>query len=211
MNGISFLLCCLSCFCLAQRTEYFSTSQHIIKPNQYKINIVQKNYKNTAVVYFDLFSKSSNKWVKIQSGHFNKQTDFALAVSTDEDLNNDGYKDLKISYAQAARGANEIEKLLIFNPKTQKLMEIINSHEYPNLHYNAKRNCVNSYMFYGGNTTLFLRINKNKLEEFGKVEFSNDSIYSYKIKNGSEILLIKKPYQSDDAAVFFSNFDPIEE
>ncbi|MDE5481865.1 hypothetical protein KRE28_08550 [Elizabethkingia meningoseptica] len=66
-------------------------------------------------------------------------------------------------------------------------------------------------MFYGGNTTLFLRIHKNKLEEFGKVEFSNDSIYSYKIKNGREILLIKKPYQSDDAAVFFSNFDPIEE
>ena len=52
-----------------------------------------------------------------------------MLVTTDEDLNNDGYNDLKISYAQAMRGANEIEKLFVLIQK-QKLTEIINSQEY---------------------------------------------------------------------------------
>ncbi|MDQ8748293.1 hypothetical protein ATE49_10825 [Elizabethkingia miricola] len=211
MNRIIIILLFIFSFSFGQNTEFFSDSKTLIKPRKYKINITQKSSKAGSVVVFNLFRKSGNKWSIIQSGSFKKQTDFPLFVTTDEDLNNDGYNDLKISYAQAARGANEIEKLFIFNPKTQKLTEILNSQEYPNLHYNARRNCITSYMFYGGNATYFLHIKQNKLEGFGKVEFSNDSIYSYKIKNKKEILLKKEAYKSNDGAVFFSNFDPVEE
>ena len=59
-------------------------------------------------------------------------------------------------------------------------------------------------MFYGGNATYFLHLKQNKLEGFGKVEFSNDSIYSYKIRNKQEFLLKKQAYKSNDGAVFFS-------
>lgn len=211
MNRIIIILLFIFSFSFGQNTEFFSNSKTLIKPRKYTINITQKSSKAGSVVVFNLFRKSGNKWSIIQSGSFKKQTDFPLFVTTDEDLNNDGYNDLKISYAQAARGANEIEKLFIFNPKTQKLTEILNSQEYPNLHYNARRNCITSYMFYGGNATYFLHIKQNKLEGFGKVEFSNDSIYSYKIKNKKEILLKKEAYKSNDGAVFFSNFDPVEE
>ncbi|WP_411898044.1 XAC2610-related protein [Elizabethkingia occulta] len=211
MGKLVSILLFISGFSFGQKTEYFSDSKTLIKPGKYKINITQKNNKNKSVVSFDLYRKSGNKWSKIQNGSFEKQADFSLSVTTDEDLNNDGYNDLKISYAQAARGANEIEKLLIFSPKTQKLTEIINSQQYPNLHYNAKRNCITSYMFYGGNATYFLHLKQNKLEGFGKVEFSNDSIYSYKIRNKQEFLLKKQAYKSNDGAVFFSNFDPVEE
>ncbi|WP_278551166.1 XAC2610-related protein [Elizabethkingia bruuniana] len=211
MNKIIIILLFISGFSFGQNTEFFSDSKTVIKPGKYKINVTQKSSKSESVVVFNLFRKSGNKWSIIQSGSFRKQTDFPLFVTTNEDLNNDGYNDLKISYAQAARGANEIEKLFIFNPKTEKLTEIINSQEYPNLHYNARRNCITSYMFYGGNATYFLHIKQNRLEGFGKVEFSNDSIYSYKIKNKKEILLKKEAYKSNDGAVFFSNFDPVEE
>lgn len=211
MNRIIIILLFISGFSFGQNTEFFSDSKTVIKPGKYKINITQKNNKTESVVSFNLLRKSGSNWFKIQSGSFKKQTNFPLLVTTDKDLNNDGYNDLKISYAQAARGANEIEKLFVFNPKKQKLTEIINSQEYPNLHYNARRNCITSYMFYGGNATYFLNIKQNKLESFGKVEFSNDSIYSYKIKNKQEILLKKKAYKSNDGAVFFSNFDPVEE
>ena len=193
-----------------QKNEYFSDSKTAIKANQYKIEITQNNNSKKPVVYFNLYRKSSKKWLKIQSGNFTKEST-SLYVTTDEDLNNDGYNDLKISFAQAARGANEIEKLLIFNPKLQKLIEIVNSQEYPNLHYNSKRNCINSYMFSGSNTTLFFKLRNNKLENFAKVEFYNDSVYSYKIKKNQEILLKKRTYQSSDAAIFFSDFDPITE
>ncbi|XJR86552.1 XAC2610-related protein [Elizabethkingia anophelis] len=211
MNRIIILLLFISGFSFGENTEFFSDSKTIIKPGKYKINITQKNNKTESVVSFNLLRKSGSNWSKIQSGSFKKQTNFPLLVTTDEDLNNDGYNDLKISYAQAARGANEIEKLFVFNPKKQKLTEIINSQEYPNLHYNARRNCITSYMFYGGNVTYFLNIKQDKLEGFGKVEFSNDSIYSYKIKSKQEILLKKEAYKSNDGAVFFSNFDPVEE
>lgn len=211
MNKIIIILLFISGFSFGQNTEFFSDSKTVIKPGKYKINVTQKSSKSESVVVFNLFQKSGNKWSIIQSGSYRKQTDFPLFVTTNEDLNNDGYNDLKISYAQAARGANEIEKLFIFNPKTQKLTEILNSQEYPNLHYSARRNCITSYMFYGGNATYFLHIKQNRLESFGKVEFSNDSIYSYKIKNKKEILLKKEAYKSNDGAVFFSNFDPVEE
>ena len=138
MNKAILLFCFICNFYNYQKNEYYSDSKNVIKSRKYKINISQKNNKNESVVTFELFRKLGTKWIKIQNKSFKKQTDFALNVTTDEDLNNDGYNDLKISYAQAARGANEIEKLFIFNPKTQKLIEIINSQDYPNLHYNYK-------------------------------------------------------------------------
>ena len=211
MKKILFLCCFISQICLSQNTEHFSDSKTVIKPNRYQLNISQKNNKDESIVSYELFKKTGKKWTKLQTGNFKKQANFGLYVSTDEDLNNDGYNDVKISFAQAGRGANEINKLLIFNPKTQKLIEIVNSQDYPNLHYNAKRNCVNSYSFSGGNSTYFLKINNKRLQEFARVDFYNDSVSSYKIKNKEEILLKKKPYESSDAAVFFSDYDPIEE
>ena len=211
MTRILFLFCLISQICFSQKIEYFSDSKTVIKPNEFKLNIIQKNNTEESIVYFELFKKSGKTWKKIQIGNFKKQENFPLNVSTDEDLNNDGYNDVKISFAQAGRGSNELNKLLVFNPITQKLVEIINSQDYPNLHYNAKRNCVSSYSFSGGNSTYFLKINNNRLQEFARVYFANDSVSSYKIKNNEEILLKKKAYKSSDAAVFFSDFDPIEE
>lgn len=206
----SLFLVLLANFCLAQFVEKISDAKTVIKPKRYKIDLVQKTYGNYAVVNFKLYKKKQKNWLKIQDYNFRKH-DISLSVTTEEDLNNDGYKDLMISYAQAARGANEVNKLFIFNPKVQKLVEITNSQDYPNLHYNLKRNCVVSYMFHGGNSTYFLKINKNKLQPFGRVEFYGDSLASYRIKGKQEILLKKIPYQSNDGAVFFSNYDPIED
>ena len=211
MNKILLIFCLIFNFCYSQKKEYFFDSKSISKTNKYKIKISQKNSRNESIVNYELFKKLANKWTKIQKGNFKKQTDIGLFVTVDEDLNNDGYNDLKISYAQAARGANEIEKLFIFNPLTQRLVEIINSQNYPNLHYNKKRNCINSYTFYSGNSTYFLNIKENRLENFARVDFYNDSVYSYKIKNGKETLLEKREYKSNDEGIFFSNFEPIEE
>ncbi|SKB66163.1 hypothetical protein SAMN05660477_00567 [Soonwooa buanensis] len=204
-----FILVCSS-FYYYQETQKFSDSKTVIKNNQYKLDVVQKNLNEEALVSFSLFKKINKKWIKLQDYRFKKQN-FFLSVDTSEDLNNDGYKDVKISFAQAARGANEINRLFVFDPKSQKLIDMENSADYPNLHYNEKKDCVTSDIFYGGSATYFLKIKKNKLEPFGKVEFYNDSISSYKIVQGKEILLKKQAYDSDQGATFFSNFDPVEE
>ena len=195
----------------AQNVVRFSDSQTFVKAGRYKINVVQKNSADFSTVYFKMYKKSKSSWIKIQDGNFRKESSFRLAVDTSEDLNNDGYGDLKISYAQAGRGSNSIEKVLMFDPRKQQLVEILNSQDYPNLHYNPDRNCLNSYAFYGGTSTYFLKIKKNRLEEFGRVNYSNDTVQSFKIINGKEILLQKRSYKSADAAVFFSDFDPLKE
>lgn len=195
----------------AQNVQRFSDSQTFVKAGRYKINVVQKNSAEFSTVYFKMYKKSKSSWIKIQDGNFRKESSFRLTVDTSEDLNNDGYGDLKISYAQAGRGSNSIEKVLMFDPRKQQLVEILNSQGYPNLHYNPDRNCLNSYAFYGGTSTYFLKIKKNRLEEYGRVDYSNDTVQSFKIINGKEILLQKRFYKSTDAAVFFSDFDPLKE
>lgn len=195
----------------AQNVQRFSDSQTFVKAGRYKINVVQKNSEEFSTVYFKMYKKSKSSWIKIQDGNFRKESSFPLSVDTSEDLNNDGYGDVKISYAQAGRGSNSIEKVFMFDPRKQQLVEIINSQEYPNLHYNPGRNCLNSYAFYGGTSTYFLKIKKNRLEEFGRVDYANDTVQSFKIINDKEILLQKRPYKSTDAAVFFSDFDPLKE
>jgi hypothetical protein len=129
MTRTFFLLCLISQWYFSQKTENFSDSKTVIKPNQYKLNVSQKNNKTESVVNFELFKKTGKNWAKLQTGNFKKETNFGLFVSTDEDLNKDGYNDVKISFSQAGRGSNELNKLLIFNPKTQKLIEIINSQD----------------------------------------------------------------------------------
>ena len=195
----------------AQNVQRFSDSQTFVKAGRYKINVVQKNSAEFSTVYFMMYKKSKSSWIKIQEGNFRKESSFPLTVDTSEDLNNDGYGDLKISFAQAVRGSNSIEKVLMFDPRKQQLVEILNSQEYPNLHYNQSRNCLSSYAFYGGTSTYFLKIKKNMLEEFGRVDYSNDTVQSFRIINGKEILLQKRSYKSTDAAVFFSDFDPLKE
>ena len=199
-----------NCFS-AQKVENFFDSKNVIQPNKYRINIVQTNFKNESVVNFTLFYKLKNKWVQMQTGKFTKPPEVVLNVITNEDLNNDGFNDVKISFDQGARGANSIDKLFLYNPAKRKLIEIINSQDFPNLNYNEKINCINSLAYYGGTATTFLKLTKNKLVEFAQVTLEQDTLRSYKVINGKEKLLIKRKYITNDGAPFFSNYDPIDE
>ncbi len=182
----------------------------VIKKGEYRLKIKQQRFDEKAVVMFKLYQKTKvGFWKNIQTTTFEKG-DIGLTVDDSEDLNNDGYRDLKISCAAAGRGANSLEVLFIFNPKNEKLEKIVNSCEYPNLHYNEVKNCVVSYSFYGGSSTHFLRLVGNRLKEIGRVDWDTEFATSYRITDGNEILLKKIPYKSEDAAVFFDDFDPIK-
>lgn len=148
INYIHFIFLSLSApLFRAQNIEKFADAKTVIQNGKYKLAATQTNHGNDASVVFLLSEKVGKNWILRQKEHFTKQN-FSLEVTTEEDLNNDGYNDVKFSYAQAARGANEITLLYIFNPKTKKLEKISNSPDYPNLHYNPRRKCVMSYMFW---------------------------------------------------------------
>ena len=197
--------------CIGTKSEVYSLEDFVGKDGKFKIEVIQKNSNKTVIVTFRLCKKMNDQWKIIQTGSFEKDN-FSLNLDTSEDLNNDGYNDAKISFAAAGRGSNSLEKLLIFDSEKEQLKEIKNSQEYPNLHYNPTRDCINSYAFSGGNTTYFLKIENDHLTETAHVYYANDTAKVYRKINGENLLILKKFYDSDNnAAVFFSDYDPLEE
>lgn len=207
MKLLSLLFSLMFGYVFAQNTETFSDAKTVIKNGKYKLTATQTNQKNSAIVVFRLSEKVRNKWILRQKDQFQKDNYF-LDVTTDEDLNNDDYKDVKFSYTQAARGSNEVTMLYLFNPKTKKLEKISNSPDYPNLHYNPRRKCIMSYMFYGGTSSIFLHLKDKKLVKFANVDVEGDSVKSYRVLNGKNILLHSQDAKQDEVETF-DDYDPI--
>ncbi|MFD1605081.1 XAC2610-related protein [Flavobacterium artemisiae] len=192
-------------------TETFADSTKIALPGKYKIEIEQTENDTLMTVYFKLFQKENNKWKLTQNYALSKESAIPLLTEI-KDFNNDGLNDFTINYFAAARGANEIRKLFIFSKKENKFIEIKNSDDYPNLAYNEKLNCIDALSVYGGTTTTFLKLNKNTLTEFAKVDFDDGKVESYLIRNNVETKLHSETYKgSSDFMIRFINYDPIEE
>ncbi|KAF2513868.1 XAC2610-related protein [Flavobacterium foetidum] len=192
-------------------TETFVDSSTIAAKGKYKIEITQNTTDTITKVSIQLFQKQNRRWKSIQNYTLNKESDIPMLPDI-EDFNNDGLNDFTIHYATAARGSNDVRKLFIFSKKENKFVEIKNSDNYPNLEYNKKLNCIDALSVYGGSTTSFLKLTKDSLTEFAKVNFMDGDVESFIIRNNKEIKLYSGKYQgSNDYLVRFSNYNPIEE
>jgi len=191
-------------------TEHF-WSNKIGFRDSFRIELDQ--IRNDAGVYVDieLFKRVNNKWTMIQE--FSEEKDGISSLSPKVvDMNNDGAQDVLFQTATAARGANVVKTLFIFDTLNYKLVKIRNSSYYPNLQYNEKLNCLDAHMFYAGSTTVFLKIVKDTLQEFANVSIMNqylsiEKIYpdgTHKILN--EIKVKNFKYGDYDR---FSNYNPL--
>ncbi|WP_374329032.1 hypothetical protein [Soonwooa sp.] len=61
-----------------QETQKFSDSKTVIKNNHYKLDVVQKNLNEEALVSFSLFKKINKKWIKLKDYRFQKKISFSL-------------------------------------------------------------------------------------------------------------------------------------
>ncbi|MFB9080433.1 XAC2610-related protein [Flavobacterium procerum] len=191
--------------------ETFIDSLTIAAKGKYKIEITQNSTDTITKVSIALFQKQNQRWKNIQNYILNKESDIPMLPEI-EDFNNDGLNDFTIHYAVAARGSNDIRKLFIFSKKENKFIEIKNSDNYPNLNYNKNLNCIDALSVYGGSTTTFLKLTKDSLTEFAKVNFMDGDVESFIIRGNKEIKLYSGKYQgSNDYLVRFSNYNPIEE
>lgn len=192
-------------------TEIFIDSTTIAKKEKYKIEITQTTFDTVTKVSFILFEKYKNKWKNVQEYSLNKESDIPLSTEI-MDFNNDGLNDFTIHYLEAARGSNDVRKLFIFSKKENKFIEIKNSDDYSNLDYNKKLNCIDDLEVYAGSTTTFLKLNKDILVEFARVDFLDGEAKSYLIQNNKETKLHSEKFKgSNDIIVRFVNYDPIEE
>ncbi len=202
--------------------ESFSDDSNIGRPHKNKVQIdiiaqptSDEAYKpnNLAVIRF--FTLTTKKvWELKQTLELESH---ALA-GTDpkiEDFNNDGLKDITFVSDTAARGANEVRTLLIYNKRDDILVQVKNSQNYPNLAYNKTLKCIDSWMVHGASTTVFLRLEGELLKEFASVGTGANQTGSccgleatLTDSNGVERVIRRQKITEDDIYTRFRTFNP---
>lgn len=191
--------------------ERFTDSTNIGIKGQYKIELNSYNNMDSTYVEIKLSEKQYNYWLQKQKIVLPKDG----VVSCDPkiiDFNNDKLNDFTFISSIAARGANEIRTLLIFEKATGKLKLITNSNNYPNLQYNEVLNCIDTWMVYGGTSTVFLKIDQDSLREFAGVELYDGYREIYLVdKKGKHKTLKKEKIKDLEVYTRFKNFNPLIE
>jgi hypothetical protein len=190
-----------------QRIEYFVDSLHIGIPKQNKVELSRYQNEDTSYVTVKFFSwQKDKKWRLIQSFSFEKTGPGANPKLSD--FNNDGYNDLTYNSLSAARGANDIRKLFVYNKKLNKLVCMRNSEDYPNMLYNKELNCIDAFLVHGGSSTVFLHISGDRFIEFARVDLSDDLVVYEIDKNGKEKELKRQP--TEWRYVRFKNYKTLQ-
>lgn len=189
-------------------SESFTDDSHIgrRKRNKVEIRCFERGKGTTAEIKF---------YSRFTGGGWTQRQSFALdgysSLGCDpkiQDFNNDGLKDLTYRSNVAARGANDVRTLFIYDRSKDELVHIKNSEDYPNLAYNKTLNCLDSLMFHGATTTVFLKLEGDTLREFASVGTGLERVVSVTDKNGKSRVLSRKKMRADDVYTRFSSFDP---
>ncbi len=196
--------------------ESFSDDSHIGRRgrNKIEIDIVNngpfREYRpsNLAIVRFYSLN-ASNKWELSQTLEL-ETTAIEDADPQYEDFNNDGLKDVTFISGNAARGANEVRTLLIYDQIADNLLLIRNSTSYPNLRYNRTLKCIDAFLVYGGTKTVFMKIEGDMLREFASVEnFGGLRTVTTIDLDGTENIVKELNIRDDQIYDRFENFSPL--
>jgi hypothetical protein len=189
--------------------ETFVDSSNIGNKGFCKIELIKHRVYDDNFVIIKFYIKRVNNWYleNTYSYETNAEMDFQPNIS---DFNNDKFNDITFISGTAARGANEVRRLFIYDDDNQKLISIVNSQDYPNLEFNTLLNCIDAFMIHGGSTTEFARIAGDSLKTFASVENNVDYhiVYTYD-KMGNYKELYKVP--SKDVYVRHKNYKPLIE
>ncbi len=197
-----------------QIIETFVDSSNIGEKGRCKVELIKLRVYDDNYVIIKFYIKRRNTikapetWM-VQNNYCYETyalMDFEPNIS---DFNNDNFNDITFISGIAARGANEVRRLFIYDDQNQELISIVNSEEYPNLLYNKELDCIDAFMVYGGCSTVFLNIKGDSLKEFASVELFDGLTVSTYDKNGKEKIILKdKTYKPD--YIRFKNFKPLE-
>ncbi|MCU7619123.1 hypothetical protein NZ698_18240 [Chryseobacterium sp. PBS4-4] len=173
--------------------------------------IILNFYKQDSVWNFKKQKNTGNVWKQTNRFYFDK--DGVTGIDAEiSDFNNDGYKDFLYESGIAARGGNVIKTLFIYNPENKDFIHIKNSDDYPNLSFNSKLNCVNSLILTGSTTTLFLKIKKDSLIEFARVDVSDKILVEERDSSGKFKVIEERKFDGNDENFYsgYSNYKPLE-
>lgn len=191
------------------RIEEFTDDKLIGRRKKNKIEIRCFSRGSERFAELKFFRRSEyGSWIEIQSFKFDKDgvTDCDPAIA---DFNNDGLKDFTYQSNVAARGANEVRKLFIYDRKHDELVYIKNSEDYPNMVYNERRHCIDAWLFYGATSTVFLKIEGDKLRQFAMVSTGLERVIEVFDTNGNSHILSRRKMNDQDVYTRYLDFQPV--
>jgi hypothetical protein len=149
------------------------------------IDISQFAKGDSVYVVIRFYARIGRKWLLRQKLQFRKYGNIDCLPQI-SNFNHDRFRDISCVSRQAARGANEVRRLYIYDHKKDRLIYIRNSERYPNMQYNPYLNCIDAWLVYGGCSTVFLRVHGDKLQEFAYVELYDGMLTIYEKNHGKE-------------------------
>lgn len=197
--------------------ETYSNQTEVARPgrNKIEIDIIQKGqfreYHSDNLAVIRLYSKdNSGGWDLRQTLEIADDAidDADVKLS---DYNGDGLKDVTFVSSIAARGANVMRTLLIYNKDSDNLVHIENSEEFPNLEYSRKLKCITAWSVYGGTSTDFARIEGNQLKSFATVEnFEGFRTVTVIDQHGKQNVISRNKISDEDVYIRYTNYRPLE-
>lgn len=190
--------------------EIFTDSLHIGEPGKSKIELIKHRVLDDTYVIVKFYTKGPAYWYLQNTYLYDCNTLMGLEPYI-ADFNNDSFKDITFISATAARGANEVRRLFIYDADEKKLVSIVNAEDYPNMRYNKELDCIDAFLVYGGTSTVFARIEGDSLKEFASVH--NDQYRTvYEIDKSGKERQLSKDSITDPGDIYlrYINYKPLK-
>lgn len=175
--------------------------------NKLVIRCFEEGDKAFAEINFYFLSNTYEWKMRISSLRIEKDP-IAVCDPQINDFNNDGLGDVTFGSKTVARGANEIRTLLLYNKKNDSLDLVENSAGYPNLEYNKDLDCITAWAFHDATTTIFLKIEGDRLREFASVDTGLERVVTIVRRNGERVVLRREKMSEEDIYLRYSTYDP---
>jgi hypothetical protein len=189
--------------------ENFADENKIGKQKQNRVEVSTYKKGESLFVKTKFYAKSKSKWVL--KNEFDVEKFGELPIQPEiKDFNGDGFNDITFVSDIAARGANDVRNLFIYDLQKDQLIHIKNSSDYPNLGYNPLLKCLDALIFTGSTTTVFLKLKDDKLVEFASVEDSGTERTIYIVDRKGKKKLLRSETRKDDGFYRYINFDPVQ-
>ena len=191
--------------------ETFVDSLNIGEKGKNKVELIKHRVFDDTYVIVKFYRKATvpNRWYNANTYILQCNAMQGLLPNI-TDFNNDNFNDITFISSQAARGANEVRRLFVYDDYKRALISIVNSEDYPNMRYNKELNCIDAFLFHGGTSTVFARIKGDSLKEFASVH--NDSHRTvYEVdKFGKDKLLRRDKINPEDVYIRYINYKPLK-
>lgn len=190
--------------------DFFVDSTHIGNKGNSKLEARLYESNDSIYIRLEFFSLGQNEWIKKNQFEFEKDGISGIDPVI-SDFNNDSFKDFHYKATIAARGANDVRRLFIYDQQGDSLILIKNSLDYPNMAYNKRLDCIDAWLIHGCSSQAFLKIEKDSLIDFAWIQLSN-RIHVYEVdKKGNENRLLNDSTNQFGCYTRFISYNPLIE